>query len=73
VGVIPVGLDGVKGGFVTSADFLKGLPEAVGHPLRHDLPAVLGGEDDVGMKLVDHMTTGAEIICSHMPIIDTDQ
>ena len=73
MGMVPVGLEGVKSGIVAGAHVLEGFSQAVGHLLGHNPPAVLGSEHDVGVELVDHMAAGAELIYSHMAMIHTDQ
>ncbi len=72
MGMVLVGLEGIKAGLVASADFLEGLPQTVCYPLGHHLPSVFRDKDDVGMELVDHMATGAELICSHVLILHAD-
>jgi hypothetical protein len=46
---------------VAAAHLDEGRPELIGDSLGHDLPSVLGGQDDVGMQSIDHMAPVAPL------------
>jgi hypothetical protein len=56
----------IKSSTISSTHFTKDLTEQLRHSGCHHLSSVLGYKDNMGVHVINHMSSGAEVHMSHI-------
>ena len=72
VSVVLVSFIGIKSSTISSTHFTKDLTEQLRHSGCHHLSSVLGYKDNMGVHVINHMSSGAKVHMSHIIYIHQD-